>query len=224
MGQIIRLEFKKLISNKASAVYIIGYCFICGIFIPYFFNQEFNALIIILIFSVITQISPGVFANEREDKTFETLISMPISMNEIFLSKATYCFITIVTMLYITYLLNYGMSFIVSNPFIKHFKIENMIIYFLMLPISIFNLSYHATYISFRSNDSKACAIKTIYISVPYYVISIALIEVARIAKKGFIVAIISYILINIVIFLILNFKVKKYFDKSKILELLGGI
>lgn len=222
MRYIVGLELKKLISNRASAVYIIGYCFMCGIFIPYFTNSEFNALNTILIFSAITQISPAVFAKEREDRTFETLVSLPVSMRKIFLSKAIYCCIIIVTMLYISYVLNYAMGFFTYNLSINHFEIRNIVVYLIMLPILIFNISYHATYVSFKSNDSKASAIKTIYIGVPYYFISTILIEASKKPDKVFIFTIVSYILINIVIFIMLGFKTKKYFKKSKLLQLLN--
>ena len=222
MRYIFELELKKMISNKASSLYIFGYCLVCGIFIPYFFTREFDSMSTILILSAIAQISPGVFAKEREDRTFETMLSLPVSMKKIFMSKTIFSFTIIACMLHISYILNYGMSFFLDSSSFKHFDLRNVLVYFPMLVILIFNMAYQATYTSFISRDSKATAIKTTYTSMPYYLMAAFIIEVSKRSDRFFSLYILIFLLINLIIFIILTLRTKKYFKKSSLLQLLN--
>lgn len=220
MFKIIKINYKLLFSNKVSLSYILIYCFLCGALLPVFFADNYYTLIVVLIFSYSVQISPKLFALEKEENTFETLLSSPIDMKSIYVGKSLYCFSVIMIMFYASYIMTFIISLFVSE-FRSLFQIKECITSVILLPMTVLTLAFHGAYISLKSNDSRACSLTMIFVSILYSIIPITLFAVIPMDNIIFIILVFLYVLLNVFIYIFIWNKVKKYFNKSLVFLLL---
>lgn len=219
---IVKKQFKEFFKNKANGIFIIILLIICGIFIPVFYIKGFYSIVLTLVCAFVSQIAPALFAGEKENRTLETLITLPIKIKNIYLGKVIFCFIVCIALMYISFFLG-GLISVISGIGIDFvYSFLYIIIYLIFIPISIWNLSYHSVYLSLKANDVRVCALELTFAGIAYAILPIAVLTLASDAEEyPMEIILLLYLLIELGIFIILRKSVKKYLKKPVILGLL---
>lgn len=211
-------------SNKATMWYIIFYCLFCSIVVPIIFKDNYFTIIITLNFSFVVQIGPRLFVEEKENTTLETILSSPISMKKIFMGKVWFCFSLILAMLYSCFVITNIISLCVGSNNFMEFQVKEVLIFFFLIPVSVLTLSYHATYLSLKSSDSRACALVMIFVTVLYSILPISIFSCVEFEAIVLVIMIAFYLIMNLFIYIILSKRAKEYFNKSIVLTLLSKV
>lgn len=111
--EIVKKEFKELLSNKEFQFYYLILIVVAGVIIPISTNNNNleNWLVTGFVFQVMAAIIPSnltadSFAGEKERKTLETLLTLPITTTTIFLGKAFFVELISFLILFFSFLLN----------------------------------------------------------------------------------------------------------------------
>lgn len=224
MLKLLKFNYKELLFNKVTLWYIIIYCLFCSIVVPIVFKDMFVAIIIALNFAFVVQIGPNLFVKEKENATLETIISAPVSMKKIFMGKVCYCFTVVLAMLYISYIGAILVNLVIKNNDFMGLQLKQVVIYFLFIPLSLIVESFHATFLSLKSNDSRACALKLIFVTALYSILPISIFSSFKLDPIIVPIMITINLLLNLIIFSILWKRVKIYFNKSIVLTMLSKV
>lgn len=221
MGKAIQMQLRLFFSHSSQVIYMLLVCF--AVSLGFSITSENPGYMISISIPIISavQISPKLFVSEKENRTFETLLTLPLTWKEIFKGKTLFCFIIIVFMLYFSNVIT-----ALSAVFFRHtnlweiFNIWNFMAYYLLPIIMIYNLSLKLTLLSLKSNDSKACAIDSLLVAFLYAIpcfIEIVCVDQGRGVWIG---ASVLYLIIEAVIWFVLYRKWLAYGDKKALSNL----
>jgi len=231
MALIIRKQLKELASGKSNLVLIGIIIAICGIVSPIFSPIYFTIFSPLLALMFLAQISPGLFVDEKDNHTLETLVTLPISIKKIIYGKVLYGFLLTLFL----FLCSFGLGFVVSM--IAHHSViftwKQVIGYILMIPFTFWAFAYQATYMSLKSNDSGACALTLSFVSVIYNIPAIVILVFilapidTALHFLGFSLAVnllnvaCLYFVLVIAVCIALRILLGRYFNKTTIFSLL---
>jgi uncharacterized membrane protein YfcA len=93
----------------------------------------------------------------------------------------------------------------------------NIFTYLVLVPISIWNLSYHAVYFSLKSNDARVCALSLSFIGAAYSILPITLFTVIQqqTNNQTWYIVLLCYLVILRIGASVVKVVSRKYFQKS---------
>jgi ABC-type transport system involved in cytochrome c biogenesis permease component len=215
MLEINKLQFKQWKANKASVMFLFFYCACIGLVLPAFGKDNVIVSIIALSLCFIVQITPGLFVVEKENHSLETLLSSPMPMKKIYRGKALYSFCMITVVLYTSVILSWIMKLFRTGGL--QVGVQEAVVIFLCIPASIYNLCDHAVYLSLKSNDSRACALSSIALSIVYMIMPVAIYTCISFPMRQWFVILAFYMVLNLVNAILLRLVTRKYMDKRQI-------
>lgn len=201
MNRVLKMQFQMLFSNSSQVVYLLlmsiaGTCA--------FFIMGGNTRLILSIFILIitaAQITPKLFITEKENQTFETLLTLPLSFEQIERGKSFFCFFIFGGLLYVTYTLSFFMDFFFRHvPLSNILSLRNLTGIYLFPLLNIWNLSIRLSLLSLQSKDSKACAMDATLLSFLYGIPCLIVISCMDVPLSAFFIISMLYVIIEGVI------------------------
>ncbi|MDK2968161.1 MAG: hypothetical protein PWP53_3773 [Lacrimispora sp.] len=215
MNKVLKMQFQLLFSNSSQVVYLLLMS-VAGTFV--FFIMGGNTRLMLSIFILVitaAQITPKLFITEKENQTFETLLTLPLSFEHIERGKSFFCFLIFGSLLYITYTLSFSLDFFLRHvPLSDIFSLRNMTGIYLFPLLTIRNLSIRLSLLSLQSNDSKACAMDATLLSFLYGIPCMVAISCIEVPLNAFIIISMLYFIIEGVIGFSLQRRRKTYKNK----------
>lgn len=215
---IIKIHFKEFFKSKGNIAFALVVVILSGVVFPLTSNGSLIA-IPVLTLSFVGQMVSEIFVGEKDNQTLETLISLPIKMKTIFLSKVMYSFVLCYVLNCVSFLIAFITTAIVKGE-IKSFNLPFIFGLFLLVPLCFYTFCFFASYLSLKSHEGASCALILMFVGVFFSIPAAVLLAVLQ--SNVYILATCGiYILINGIILFVLNLIIKKYYDKTMIFELL---
>jgi len=230
-GLIVRKQFKEMFASKSSVVLLVIIIAVCGIGAPIFSQMNFIMYCPLLALMFIAQNSPSLFVDEKDNRTLETLVTLPVEIKKILYAKVFYAFLTPLFLFLISFALGLAVSFAVNHAVV--FTWRQIIEYVVMFPLTFLVFAYQSAYLSLKSNDSGACALTLTFVSIlyniPAMVVLVFVLEPISTTWNlwGLSLAVnlqsvtCAYIVILVAAFVVLHLMLRKYFNKTAIFTLL---
>ncbi len=219
MRSIFYKNYKEFISNKFN-IFIL-FLPLSIYIISDLLNDSFNLkntffkIANLLVFYLIVYI-PKTFTLEKDNRTFETLITTPLLFRNILVTTLIFYVVCI----NIPALIYYLVSVIYVLVFPESFNtILHMSIIFIMSIIASINMTLGGLIVSIKAENVIACGMRSPYILIACflpYTITLSILETGEINS---LILYGGYVMINIIIFIISYTKVKTFFDKPKLLS-----
>lgn len=222
MKKIMRMQFKIFFSNTSQVIYIIiASLFLSCVF--FFMSRNYLQFLIIAVpLLCITQIAPGLFVIEKENRILESILTLPLTLKQIFFGKALYCFTAIVVIYYASCMIAAILNFTLSG--INVFQTFNLKVMFasIIFPLPMFyNQAVKSALVSLKSKDSKACAMDITLVSFLYALPCFIEITCSQQEWKVWIIVAVIYLIIEAITAYILYKNIEGYKKKSSISNLL---
>ncbi len=219
MGSIFYKNYREFVSNKFNLVvlFLPSLIYIALGLRDGSFNLEFTFLSIVnlSIFELIFYI-PKTFSLEKDNRTFETLISTPLLFKNVLMS----------TLLFYVVCINIPilMYFILSTIYILVMGLSLNIIYsmsiiLLMSTIVCVNMTLAGLIVSVKSENVIACSMKVVYVLVAYFLPFTIALSIMEGGGGNNLIIIVAYIIVSLVIFFITYAKAKTLFNKPELLK-----
>ena len=230
-GLMVQKQLKELASRKSDLVFMGAIIIACGIVVPLFSNVTFAIMSVFLTMSFIAQMAPGIFVEEKDSRSLETLVTLPVGMRQIVYGKVLACFLVSVLLFW----LSFGLGLLVSFAKYKAvpFTLEQALGFAALVPLAFWAFSWQCTYTSLKAKDTGVCALTLTFVSILYavppvllFVFLVGQIDTVvslfgRSIRIDPLVILIAYALVLAAAFVLLRLLMEKYFDKAKIFGLL---
>lgn len=215
---VLKKEMKEYCKSPANIIFSIIMIAIEGVILPIFSGSMYQTLLIALSSIPVILLGPKAFAGEKEEKTFESTLNLPIDIKSIFRAKTLNIFTICVFMLYISYIIGVIVSFMVNGGTNLYLNVYSLICIFILIPLLLLNFCKLSIYFSVKSKDLASVQGIMMVAMMVYSIISTIPTITIMIQDINIIVIIIVYAIyfaINIIIYVIISLVSRKYLDKS---------
>lgn len=222
MKQIFLMQIKSIFSNRSHVIYILSFSILLSVISSLRWSDVNTITIICIPIFCIIQLTPGLFVVEKENRTLESLMALPVTVKEIFVGKIFSCFILAAVL----YLLSNTMTILISSVIfdkniIGYFNVVVFLAFSIMPLVMFLNLSMKATLLSLKSSDSKACAMDITFIAFVYAIPCMIVMACVNQSHLVWIIIASIYIIIEVVQFLVILRAFSIYGNKSLFSNLL---
>ena len=228
---ILKKQLKELVASKSNLIFLGIILVACGIVAPLFSDAVYAVLSIMFTLSFIAQMAPAIFVEEKDSRSLETLVTLPVNMKQIIYGKVMGSFLTSILLFWTSLGLGFLVSYIRYGKTI--FTWEQILLLLILIPLTFWAFSWQCTYTSLKSKDTGVCALTLTFVSIlyaipPLFLFVFLMARIDTVVHWHFlsfhvdvIRVTIAYILVLMVPFVLLRLLLGKYFDKSKLFDLL---
>lgn len=209
---MINKQMKEFWSNKATVIFVFLFIIIGGVIMPVFNNNYMSTSLATFSFLLIVQIAPGLFTEEKENRTLETLLTTPLDMKSIYMGKVLFCTTLICSVLISSAILGNVIGLMINGK--SNFNLFETLITYLLIIIGISNASKQSVYYSLKSNDNRGCSLKVMGAMFIYIILADIICMPMNLSFNNRMILKLIYFIIHGFIYIYNYMIARKYMDK----------